>query len=92
MAHFKDQYSVFILSHIVSIQTLFFCFSETHMIYLTMYNDDQKYSSCVCLDENPEMDKKKHRSLTLEITKILNLSNSSLKTCSVPTMFKQFHI
>ena len=41
---------------------VFFCFSETHMIYQTMYNDDQKYSSCVCLDENPEMEKKKRMS------------------------------
>ena len=52
------------------------------MIYLTMYNEGQKYSSCVCLDENPEMDKKETHELKLEITQILNLSNSSLKTCT----------
>ena len=30
------------------------------MIYLSMYNENQKYSSCVCLDDKPEKDKKKH--------------------------------
>ena len=66
----RDQYSVFILSHIVSIYKTFF--SETHMIYLTMYNEDQKYSSCVCLDDKPEKEKKKHM-------KVGNYQNPQLK-------------